>query len=128
MHFKRQKATKNHQYNILGKVCSYYMHGWQAKIIFIYLDHLALSSINFPSLVLLSSTKRRQICSTFVKYTRTSSLLYWQSRQRKGRSALSLQKSGTKLRLYFTMIGLTEKNIYSYFNNQLTKLKCHISI
>lgn len=56
-----------------------------------YLDHLALSSINFPSLLLLSSTKRRQICSTFVKYTLTSSLLYWQSRQRNGRSAFSLQ-------------------------------------
>lgn len=55
-----------------------------------YLDHLDLSSINFPSLLLLSSTKRRQICSTFVKYTLTSSLLYWQSRQRKGLSDFSL--------------------------------------
>lgn len=68
------------------------------KISMKYLDHLALSSINFPSLLLLSSTKRRQICSTFVKYTLTSSLLYWQSRHRKGLSAFSLHinKTGYK--------------------------------
>jgi len=34
--------------------------------------------------------KRRQICSTFDKYTRTNSLLYWQSRHRNGRFAFSL--------------------------------------
>ena len=32
-----------------------------------YLDQRALSSINFPSLPRRSSTKRRHICSTFVK-------------------------------------------------------------
>jgi hypothetical protein len=55
------------------------------------LDHLSLSSINLVSLVLLSSIKRRQICSTFDRYTLISSLRYWPSRQRNGRSAFSLK-------------------------------------
>uniref|UniRef100_A0A0A9DWW1 Uncharacterized protein n=1 Tax=Arundo donax TaxID=35708 RepID=A0A0A9DWW1_ARUDO len=54
------------------------------------LDHLSLSSINLLSLFLLSSIKRRHICSTFDRYTLISSLRYWPSRQRNGRSAFSL--------------------------------------
>lgn len=74
-----------------------------------HLDHLALSSISFPSFPPLSSTKRRQICSTFVRYTRTSSLLYAQSRQRNGRSAFSLQPIGTQVIQYAQII------VHSFF-------------
>lgn len=58
-----------------------------------YLFHRAVSSISFPSFSLFSSTNRRQIPSTFVKYTRTSSLRYWQSKHRNGRWGFSLQNN-----------------------------------
>eukprot|EP00959_Pyramimonas_sp_CCMP1952_P275227 5753201-Pyramimonas_sp.AAC.1 len=38
-----------------------------------------------------SSTNRRQMPSTLVRYTRTSSLRYWLSRQRNGLWGFSLQ-------------------------------------